>query len=98
MRKFRLFSLADESEEKFYSVAAIHNRRGYRAVRETLARSYDIAVIDPDIQVVDVDLLGDRQLRLKHTMRDGVPLEERDRDMVLAHLRTLWGYDVALES
>ncbi|MDD9903342.1 MAG: SpoVR family protein [Rhodospirillaceae bacterium] len=98
MRKFRLFSLADESEDKFYSVAAIHNRRGYREVRDTLARSYDIAVLDPDIQVVDVDLLGDRQLRLKHTLRDGIPLDERDRDMVLAHLRTLWGYDVVLET
>ncbi len=98
IRKFRLFSLADESEEKFYSVAAIHNRRGYREVRDALARTYDVAVIDPDIQVVDVDLLGDRQLRLKHTMRDGVPLAERDRDRVLAHLRTLWGYDVVLET
>ena len=98
MRKFRLFSLADDAKEKFYTVSAIHNRRGYRKVRDALARTYDIAVIDPDIQIVDVDLLGDRKLCLKHTMRDGVPLEERDRDMVLAHLKTLWGYDVVLES
>jgi stage V sporulation protein R len=98
MRQFRLFTLSDDSEDKFYSVSAIHNKRGYRKVRDSLAQSYDIAVLDPDIQVVDVDLLGDRQLRLKHTMRDSIPLEERDRDRVLAHLKTLWGYDVVLES
>lgn len=98
MRKFRLFTISDDAEDTFYEVEAIHNRRGYRQVRDSLARTYDLAALDPDIQVVDVDLLGDRRLHLKHTMRDGVPLEERDRDLVLTHLKTLWGYDVVLST
>ena len=47
--------------------------------------------------MVDVDLLGDRELRLRHQVRDGVPLAESERDRVLGYLRQLWGYDVSLE-
>ncbi len=65
-------------------------------MREALARSYDIGVIEPDIQVVDVNLQGDRHLRLQHAVRDGIPLAEKNRDEVLKHVRRLWGYDVTI--
>ena len=96
MRKFRLFVLHDDSREDHYLVDAIHDERGYRQVRQALAKSYDLAMIEPDIQVVDVDLKGDRRLKLSHNMRDGIPLSEKERDAVLPHLRLLWGYDVDL--
>jgi hypothetical protein len=48
--------------------------------------------IDPDIQVVDVDLAGDRRLILEHRVLDGRLLEERNTQMVLRHLANLWGY------
>ena len=77
-------------------MTSIHDERGYRRVRDSLARSYDLAIIEPDIQVVDVDLRGDRHLRLQHTMHNAIPLAERSRDEVLKHIRHLWGYDVSL--
>lgn len=98
MRKFRMFSLSDEADENFYTVSGIHDERGYVTIRETLAQSYDIAVIEPDIQVADVDLLGDRHLHLVYKMRQGIPLDDSSRDSVLEHLRYLWGYDVTLSS
>ena len=97
IRKWRLFVLEDDTRMPHYEVSAIHDERGYRHVRQALARSYDLSMIEPDIQVVDVDLLGDRQLRLRHQVRNGVPLVEGERDRVLHYLRRLWGYDVALE-
>jgi spore cortex formation protein SpoVR/YcgB (stage V sporulation) len=51
---------------------------------------------EPDIQVVEMDLLGTRRLELQHKMRNGVPLAPKSRDAVLTHLRRLWGYDVTL--
>ncbi len=96
MRKFRLFVLADEAKENHYQVASIHDERGYENIRATLARSFDIGANQPDIQVVDVDLLGDRHLRLQHTLQDGVVLAEGGRDATLRHVRRLWGYDVSL--
>jgi spore cortex formation protein SpoVR/YcgB (stage V sporulation) len=97
IRKFRLFALSDVATDHYCEVSSIHNERGYRAVRAALARSYDVAARQPDIQVIDVDLLGDRQLRLKHIVKDGLRLEESSRDATLMHLRHLWGYEVSLE-
>ena len=97
IRKFRLFQLSDRANSKFCEVRSIHNERGYSAVRSALARNYDFGTSKPDIQVVDVDLLGDRQLRLLHTVKDDILLEEKTRDATLAHIRRLWGYDVSLK-
>ena len=74
MRKFKFFSLDDKAEEPQYRVEAIHNDEGYRTLRGAVAESYDLSEIMPDIQVVDVDLLGDRNLILRHNMRRGVRL------------------------
>jgi len=96
IRSLRLFSLADDSNERHYTVTTIHNESGYRGLRERLARSYEIGAVEPDIQIVDAELRGDRTLRLQHTVRDRIPLAEKTRGEVLKHLRTLWGYDVSL--
>ena len=96
MRRFRLFQLSDRANDRFCEVRSIHDERGYSAVRSALARNYDLGTNRPDIQVVDVDLLGDRQLRLRHTVKDGILLEDKTRDATLAHIRRLWGYDVSL--
>lgn len=96
IRRFKLFSMVDDAEDSHITVAAIHNEQGYRSVRERLARSYDPAEIDLDIQVVDADLRGDRTLHLQHKVRNGVTLANNTRDEVLKHVRQLWGYDVAL--
>ncbi len=98
MRKFRLFSLKDDANAPVYTVSGIHNEQGYKQIRESLARAHDPGALDPDIQITDVDLLGDRHLHLKHTMRNGIPLDGTDRDRVFVHLKRLWGYDVLLET
>ncbi|WP_448956225.1 SpoVR family protein [Labrys neptuniae] len=97
MRKWRMFVLSDAAKAPYYEVASIHNERGYESIRATLAHSYDIGANRADIQVVDVDLLGDRHLRLQHKVTDGIMLEGNSRDATLRHIRTLWGYEVSLE-
>jgi spore cortex formation protein SpoVR/YcgB (stage V sporulation) len=96
IRKMGIFHVVDDHAEDEMEVAAIHDERGYRHVRRALARQYDVARRDPDIQVVDVDLAGDRRLELRHTVSDGVTLEEKDAERVLQHLANLWGYEVRL--
>ncbi|WP_203425846.1 SpoVR family protein [Sinorhizobium sp. BG8] len=96
IRKFRMFQLSDDANDNYLEVASIHNERGYEAIRAALARSYDLGANQPDIQVVDVDLLGDRHLRLQHNIKNGVLLDEASRDATLRHVRHLWGYDVSL--
>jgi len=70
---------------------------GYRRVRRELSRQYDVGCIDPNIEIVDVDLAGDRRLLLRHAVVDGALLQERDAKLVLGHLAALWSYDVSLQ-
>ncbi len=96
IRKLRLFKIHDESDNPHMDVAAIHNERGYREVRKALARNYDIAHLEPDIQIVDVDLAGDRRLILHHFVENGLMLDESETVRVLRHIANLWGYEVRL--
>ena len=86
----------DKEGDTHYTVTAIHDDRGYKRLREALAKCYDIGYAEPNIQVVDVDLLAERHLKLHHNMHDRVPLAKKGRDAVLEHLRLLWGYDVSI--
>lgn len=97
IRKLGLFQIVDDEAEEEIEVAAIHNERGYLDIRRALARQYDVSRIDPDIQVVDVDLAGDRRLRLKHHVVNGVQLDEEDAWRVLRHMANLWGYPVVMD-
>jgi spore cortex formation protein SpoVR/YcgB (stage V sporulation) len=97
MRHFRMFHLHDDPEERAgIKVDAIHDNRGYRRIRRELAKQYDIGFIDANIEVVDVDLAGDRRLMLRHAVVKGAQLDEADTQRVLQHLADLWGYDVVL--
>ncbi|TPK96592.1 SpoVR family protein [Mesorhizobium sp. B2-4-12] len=96
IRKWRFFVLGDGAEQPHYEVASIHNERGYNRIRAALAQSYDLGASRPDIQVVDVALLGDRHLRLQHKVKNGIMLENESRDATLRHIRNLWGYEVSL--
>ena len=97
IRKFRLFALSNNASESSVKVEAIHDAEGYRRVRSALADSYDVSANEPNIQIVDVNLLGDRPLILRHTVRNGVRLAEADREATLRHIGRLWGGEVRLE-
>jgi stage V sporulation protein R len=97
MRQFRMFHLHDDPEERAgVRVDAIHDDRGFRRVRRELAKQYDVGFIDANIEVVDVDLAGDRRLMLRHAVVKGAQLNEADTRRVLQHLADLWSYDVSL--
>jgi len=97
MRDLKLFAIADEEGDDAYEIKAIHDDRGYRRVREKLARQYNLSYKDPNIQVWNVNTRGDRSLLLRHTRVNGIPMAEETQD-VLKHVHRLWGFDVILES
>jgi stage V sporulation protein R len=97
IRDFRLFSILDDESSEHLSVAAIHDTAGYRHVREALSRQYDLGGREPDIQVWNVNLRGDRSLTLRHTQHKSRPLSESAEE-VLKHVARLWGFGVNLES
>ena len=78
-------------------MSAIHNESGYRRLRQLLASQYNIGDREPNIQVVKVDLRGDRSLTLQHNRFERRPMGESTEE-VLKHVYRLWRFPVKLES
>ena len=97
MREFRFFAVLDDDSREKLRIDAIHDERGYRTLRQLLSAQYDLGSREPDIQVWNVDLHGDRSLTLRHFVRDRRPLAEASCEAVLERLAYLWGFTVRLE-
>lgn len=96
MRDFKFFSILDDDKNAHLEVSAIHNDTGYRAIREALSEQYNLSNREPNIQVFNVDVRGDRSLTLKYTPHNHIPLG-KSKDEVMKHLYRLWGFDVILQ-
>ncbi len=97
IRDLKLFSVVDDDRNEEIEIAAIHDEEGYRKVREQLAGQYNLGNREPNIQVVDIDMRGDRAMYLQHTQHNRRPLDGNTEE-VLKHLHQLWGFDVHLQS
>jgi stage V sporulation protein R len=97
MREFRLFAITDDEKRSELEVSAIHDESGYRRVRQALSHQYDLGSREPDIQVWNVNLRGDRALTLRHVQHNDRPLHDSGQE-VLKHVARLWGFGVQMES
>ncbi|NVN10940.1 SpoVR family protein [Nguyenibacter vanlangensis] len=97
IRDFRMFRLRDDTSQPYLLVDAIHDEAGYRDIRRSVALTYDPGTFYTEIEIVDVDLLGDRTLVLEHRSRAGQLLQPNDARQTLNYLSSLWGYGVILK-
>ncbi|HSC79559.1 MAG TPA: SpoVR family protein [Chitinolyticbacter sp.] len=97
IRDFRFFAILDDDEQSRLKVSAIHDDAGYAEIRRKLAEQYNLAAREPNIQVFDVNVRGDRTLTLRHTQHQRRPLANSVHE-VLKHVARLWGFTVKLES
>jgi spore cortex formation protein SpoVR/YcgB (stage V sporulation) len=97
IRDFRFFSVLDDEREDKLKVSAIHDDPGYRKIRETLSEQYNLGSREPNIQVWNVDLRGDRSITLRHQPYQQRPLGNSTEE-VMKHFARLWGFTVRLES
>ncbi|MDP2004344.1 MAG: SpoVR family protein [Rubrivivax sp.] len=97
MRDLRLFAITDDEKQTELEVSAIHDDSGYKRVREALSHQYDLGSREPNIQVWNVNLRGDRSLTLRHFQHNDRPLHDSGQE-VLKHVARLWGFGVQLES
>lgn len=97
IREFKLFSMLDDDQQEHIQVSAIHNESGYQQIRRKLSEQYNLSANEPNIEVFNVDVSGDRSLTLRYTASNRIPLADTT-DEVLKHLYRLWGFKVILES
>ena len=91
----KLFNLQDYRANQHLEVTAIHNEQGYREVRERLAAQYNLSNLEPNIQITNVDINGDRSLTLEYVPHNHIPLS-KSVDEMMKHLHRLWGFKVQL--
>ena len=96
IRDFKLFAIEDDEQEPHICISAIHDELGYQNIRDTLSAQYNISNIEPNIQVYDVDVRGDRSLTLRYIPHNAIPLS-KSSEAVLKHFHRLWGFGVKLE-
>lgn len=96
MRDFRLFTVLDDDQKPYLEISAIHNEEGYRHIRHQLAAQYNLSHLEPNIQVWNVNLRGDRSLTLRYVPHNRIPLDIGYKE-VLKHVHRLWGFGVVLE-
>ena len=96
IRDFKLFTIIDKQKAPHLEVGAIHNEEGYQKVRSALSAQYNLSNHEPNIQVYNVDVKGDRSLTLRYVPQNGIPLHT-SKDEVMKHLYRLWGFKVKLE-
>ncbi len=97
IRDFKLFAVLDDDHNPKLRISAIHDEAGYRRIREILSDQYNIGSREPNIQVWNVDLRGDRSLSLRHNEYRRRPLAGTT-DEVMRHIARLWGFTVRLET
>ncbi|NSM24011.1 SpoVR family protein [Shewanella sp. ZOR0012] len=96
IRQFKLFGIHDDEKRNYLSVSAIHDEQGYQDIRNLLSQQYNLSNIEPNIQVHNVEINGDRSLTLRYVPNKDIPLANSYKE-VLKHLHRLWGFSVSLE-
>jgi stage V sporulation protein R len=96
MRKWGLFEVTNKAADDFVTISNIQDARGYSAVRQTMSQQYSSTSRQPNIQVLDANLRGNRELKLQYTPWNGTKLDDTNRSAVIQHIKHLWGHDVTL--
>ena len=97
IRDLKLFAITDDQSEDFIEINSIHNTSGYQKIRSILADQYNLGSMEPNLQIYNIDVRGDRSMTLRHYQYNRKPLGSSTKE-VLKHIASLWGFSVKLET
>jgi len=96
IRKWGLFEITNNESDKFVTITGIQDLRGYNTVRQSLSHQYSVTSQQANIQVIDANLKGSRELKLKYIPYKGAKLNA-NKSKVQQYIRHLWGYGVSID-
>ena len=95
IRKMKLFKLEDDSRETNYLISAIQNIDGFKEIRNSLAKSYELDDWCPKVEITEANIKGDRTLTVTYYRERGRNIGDSWKPM-LKHVNRLWGHKVKL--
>ena len=100
IRDFKLFSVSNQEKNDYLEVTSVSNKKSFEKIRDVLSEQYDINNQTPKIEIINIDIKGDRTLTLRYYKQNNVKLDNSSKevDLVLSHIKTIWGFKVILES
>jgi len=98
VRDFKFMHIQTRAGLDHWTVDATAGAEGFKAIRSQLSASYRLESTMPEISVVRYARDTDRKLVLQHQSYNGKLLLAAQADQTLRHLRSLWGFEVTLES
>ena len=98
VRDFRLMNIQTREGLDHWTVDNTAGDDGFKAIRSNLAAAYRLESVMPEISVVRYAHDADRKLVLHHQSYNGKMLIKTHADQTMRHLRSLWGFDVTLET
>ena len=97
IRDLKLFAITDDDSDSHIEINSIHNTGGYQKIRSILADQYNLGSIEPNLQIYNIDVRGDRSMTLRHYQYNRKPLGSGLKE-VLKHIAALWGFSIKLET
>lgn len=95
IKKMKLFKLVNDSRAPTYTIGAIQDEQGFRDIRSTLARSYEMDDWFPKVEITDADVRGNRTLTMTYYREQARNLGDSWQTMI-SHVNRLWGHKVKL--
>jgi stage V sporulation protein R len=98
VRDFRMMNIQTREGLDHWTVNDTAGSEGFKSIRSNLSANYRLESVLPEISVVRYARDADRKLVLHHQSYNGRMLAKSDAEQTLKHLRSLWGFDVSLET
>lgn len=95
IRDLKLFMIHDNSKNPELVINAIHDENGYNMIRDGLSKQYNLSYNEPNIQIFNINLEGDRALTLHYYQNNHQPLDHSTNE-VLKHLYQLWKFPIRM--
>ncbi len=98
VRDFKLMNVKTQEGLDHWAVSDTAGPEGFKSIRSQLSACYRLESAMPEISVVRYARDTDRKLVLHHHSYKGKRLVKAQAEQTLKHLRSLWGFGVALET
>lgn len=99
MRDMQMFVISDAGPSaREYKIKSIHNDKGYRDIRDTLSKRWDMNAMVPQVSVKDVNWSTDRSLVLSCDVYPGKAMNIEETIKVIDLIEDLWGFGVSIDA
>ena len=98
VKEYKMMEISNKEKDSYIEVSGIQNKTDFDSIRESLADNYSLAVMQPNIEIINANITGNRYLEMNHTSYNGSKLDKKTMINTLAYMHKLWGYPTTMQT